>query len=62
MKHSSRKYCCLDICPLGDKGGIVLGPTQASELIVAVHHSCEVRFVMCLRIRVQDLVFLEIPD
>lgn len=53
--HRSRKYCCLDICPGADIEGIVLGPTQASEL-VAVHGSCKVCF-MCLRIGVQDLAF-----
>lgn len=52
----SRKYCCLDICPGADREGIVLGLSQASELIV-VHGSCKVCFVMCLRIGVQDLAF-----
>lgn len=36
-----------------------MGHTQTSWLIVAVHHSCEVCFVLCLWIRVQDLVFLK---
>lgn len=54
--HWSRKYCCLDICPGADREGIVLGLSQASELIV-VHGSCKVCFVMCLRIGVQDLAF-----